>query len=82
MASLNGQDGASGGDIRRLGDGGCGSEVGGDADALEDAGQRHERCGIGVGEAVLELDGRDYLRGGEGGGEEFNMGLLVDVDFL
>lgn len=82
MAGLDGQDGAGGGDVRRLGDGGCSSQVGGDTDAFEDAGERHEGRGIRVGEAVLELHGRLNVCGSEGGGEELDMDLLINVDLL
>lgn len=52
VAGLDGQDGSGGGEEGRVGDEGRGSEVGADADALEDTGEANEGCWVGGGEGV------------------------------
>ena len=72
VASLDGQDGAGRGQVRLVGDGAGGAQVGRDADSLEDGGERHKGLDIGAGEGVCCF--LDCLCA-EGGGEEGHMVL-------
>ena len=82
VASLDGENRAGGGQVVLVHDGGCGSQIGGDTNALENAGQSDEGVDIGDTERVLELDGGRDLSGGEGLDEEADVRLFVDVNFL
>ena len=82
VQGLDGQDGAGGGEVGFACDQGRAREVGRGADALEDGGQGDEGQYVRVREVVgAGRDGR-VAGGGDGGGEEGDVGLLVVRDVL
>lgn len=66
MTSLNGEDGASDGEVGLVLDVGSGTEVGGHTNGLEDASDAQERIDIGDAEASHNLPSAGLLKVGRG----------------
>lgn len=77
VASLDGEDGASGGEIGLVHDGGSSAEVGGHTNTLEDGGSGNEALDISDTEVVDTLGDGSNLGALEGGGQEADVGGLV-----
>lgn len=80
MQGLGVEDGAGDAEVRFVADGGGGAQVGGAADAFEDRGEGDEAAGVGEGERVLAGGDGGYAGGGEGAGEELDVGFFVVCD--
>lgn len=79
VASLNGQDGTSCGEVVLVHDAGGSTEVGGNSDTLQDGGEGNESSWGGDTEAVCALCNSSAS---EGGGQEADVGLLISCDLL
>lgn len=82
MARLDSEDGASSGEITRVGDVGSSTEVSRDTDTLEDVGSGNERLDAGDAESVCAGSDSLSTSGLEGRGQELDVGGLVRADLL
>jgi hypothetical protein len=82
VASLDSEDATSSGNVGRVGDEGCSTEVGAHANSLDDVRRCKESIGCKVAKVVCALSDRCDTSSLKCGGQEVNVDLLITTDLL